>query len=209
MNECLIDFKYDKETLAKWYDRVSEFENLGPKEEFVKSTPKKGFYTFVKNLFTGLRKNCGVCCFTSDPDNALMWSHYTESHKGIALGFNIMPVMQGGQFFIQPVDYLDQIIAQSYFTGNEETLRHLILTKSSIWSYEKEWRVFQYYQNGLFQFNKACLKEVIFGYRTTSENKKEVLIAIKKGGYRGIAIKEIVLDKTSLKFKTEVIKHIR
>jgi hypothetical protein len=28
-----------------------------------------------------------VCCFSSEKDNMLMWSHYGDSHKGIAIGF--------------------------------------------------------------------------------------------------------------------------
>jgi hypothetical protein len=29
----------------------------------------------------------GIICFSQHPDNILMWSHYTDHHRGICLGF--------------------------------------------------------------------------------------------------------------------------
>ena len=30
-----------------------------------------------------------IRCFTPDPTNTLMWSHYAESHKGVCVGFSL------------------------------------------------------------------------------------------------------------------------
>ena len=44
----------------------------------------------IENVFSNVISSNGICCFTRKSDNLLMWSHYTDSHKGICLKFEIL-----------------------------------------------------------------------------------------------------------------------
>jgi hypothetical protein len=78
----------------------------------------------------------GVISFTEVIDNILMWSHYGDSHKGMAIEFD-----PKHSFFtsIQRVRYTSQRpnLRQEY----PEIMAPELYFKSDQWMYEKEWRL--------------------------------------------------------------------
>jgi Protein of unknown function (DUF2971) len=78
-----------------------------------------------------------VASLSADPTNLLMWSHYSEGHKGIVIEVDV------------PEDHEDLIQVtyspfSSVFTDNlqtKEDLRHLFRGKSEEWAYEQEYRI--------------------------------------------------------------------
>jgi len=115
--------------------------------------------------------NSAITCFTKQPLNPLMWSHYADSHSGLVIGYevdipfftssehNIVTIHDGDVVYStsQPEFNLskdDVMIMERLFfatTGDMELYRiysdalriarRLFLTKSSCWSYEEEVRV--------------------------------------------------------------------
>ncbi len=76
----------------------------------------------------------GMLCFSAGWDSPLLWSHYADRHRGICLGFDI------GDDHVTPVKYVKtRTPIRPPFT--EETMRRLLFTKYSGWSYEVEWRL--------------------------------------------------------------------
>jgi hypothetical protein len=76
----------------------------------------------------------GMLCFSAGWSNPLLWSHYADHHKGICLGFEI----PDGD--ASPVRYVKtRTPTRPPFT--EQTMRRLLFTKYSGWSYEAEWRL--------------------------------------------------------------------
>ncbi|WP_447845952.1 DUF2971 domain-containing protein [Pseudomonas aeruginosa] len=71
-----------------------------------------------------------------------MWSHYADKHKGICLGFDV------SREIVEEVEYksdrllveLEKDIDPSHLDA--ELQQKLLRTKSSSWSYEKEYRSF-------------------------------------------------------------------
>ena len=56
----------------------------------------------------------------------------------------------------------------------EKEYRKLVLTKSSHWKYENEWRIIKNEQDGgpgYYNFNPSCLVGVIFGALMTESDK--------------------------------------
>lgn len=45
----------------------------------------------MKQQLAKMREACGVCCFTTDPRNKVMWGHYGSSDTGVVIGFNLPP----------------------------------------------------------------------------------------------------------------------
>jgi hypothetical protein len=79
-------------------------------------------------------------CATRQP--TLMWAHYADGHKGIALHFDprVPPFNR-----ISPVHYTDQY-PEYPFPGSEpiassEAARAMLYTKATRWDYEEEYRV--------------------------------------------------------------------
>lgn len=77
----------------------------------------------------------GVVSFTEAIDNLLMWSHYANSHRGMAVGFD-----PKHEFF----ESLDRV---RYTTQRPDLHNEFpninapeLFFKSDQWSYEKEWR---------------------------------------------------------------------
>jgi hypothetical protein len=63
-----------------------------------------------------LRDACGICCFTSNPHNRLMWSHYGQSNTGIVIGFNLPPFSPYlHDLFVMKVKYEQEKSFINYF----------------------------------------------------------------------------------------------
>jgi hypothetical protein len=84
----------------------------------------------------------GVICFSRDWSNPVLWSHYADKHRGIALGFEVT------DRFAIPVTYekalskveIDQLMTAA--DPSEDFGRMLLATKFDDWRYEREFRVF-------------------------------------------------------------------
>lgn len=73
-------------------------------------------------------------CFSEQPDEHLLWSHYGDKHKGICLAFEVADLNNE----LHPCAYQSAMPkAAAWRTDNTA----LALIKGTAWSYEKEWRV--------------------------------------------------------------------
>ncbi len=129
-----------------------------------------------------------------------MWSHYTYSHRGFVIGLDSTNQF----FHQRKLGMLNQIIDVKYTNTRASfpSLTQVIeddwdnlgkifekcfLTKSTHWAYEEELRVLSQPDygkiigkdnNGLdiyvFDFPPECLKEIIFGYLSTTELKRRI-----------------------------------
>lgn len=94
-----------------------------------------------------------VCCFSESSDSALMWAHYADSNKGICIeyDFNQLPCQHSYRNMIFPVAYsvspvmvndlLSQEKNKEYKYSLDVGILCASLNKSSIWEYEREWRI--------------------------------------------------------------------
>jgi len=84
----------------------------------------------------------GVICFSKDWANPVLWSHYADKHRGIALGFEVT------DRYAMPVAYekaLTKVELDQLGSGGDPSDafgRMLLATKFDDWKYEKEFRVF-------------------------------------------------------------------
>ncbi|MCG6859038.1 MAG: DUF2971 domain-containing protein [Salaquimonas sp.] len=114
----------------------------------------------------------GLISFSETWNEPLLWSHYADCHRGVALGFDLMPKVAF------KVNYVDKRLIvpngreDAYVFWERPKFFDLIeRTKYCGWSYEREVRIFannegSIYENGLYfrpfgDFGE--LKEVIIG----------------------------------------------
>ena len=152
-----------------------------------------------------------VCCFCSDEEdkpgsgkeNLLLWAHYTDSHKGVCLVFD---VLADPSFFVTPlrVIYQDAYPEYNHLRDEKKLADRLIKPKSAHWKYENEIRVIKQ-KNGLHEFARTSLVEVAFGAKCPSSDVERLKLLAKNNGFSGTKFTkaEVMPDKYGLRF-TEV-----
>ena len=156
----------------------SEIDNLA---KITFNQPSKWKNT-IEKTFDSIINSTGICCFTENPKNLLMWSHYTDCHKGVCLKFNLL---KDPSFFVYPlpVNYQDKYPDYNHLGDRNDLIKDIILTKSSDWKYENEIRVMKLNKIGLVPFKKECLEEIIFGYRTEQKDIDSIMELSKSRGF--------------------------
>lgn len=156
------------------------------------TSPIDTFKGFDKQL-----QNAGIFSLSEDPLNELMWAHYGENSKGIAIGFSVNENnLLGDKNKCLKVNYSDELpkfdsdgfILETSFYANgtnkqkiafhDKTLKTAISTKSKSWDYEKEWRYVEE-ESGAYPLpGEIC--EIVFGLRTTEETIKKYQLLAKE-----------------------------
>ncbi len=135
-------------------------------------------------LLETLNNGIGLYCLSEAPDSILMWSHYANDHKGFCLEFEATdqtPVFGEAQ----KVSYSDKYPQVDFFnTPHEKQVDLIFLTKFSGWSHEQEWRIVDHQRGpGLRAYPPELLKGVIFGLRTSSEDKAQIRNWVSERGH--------------------------
>lgn len=78
-----------------------------------------------------------ICSLSRVRNNELMWSHYANGQRGVAIGLRIID----SDYEIRPIQYngLASIREQNF---NEQTAIEILSHKLEVWNYEEEERVF-------------------------------------------------------------------
>ncbi len=111
----------------------------------------------ASRLMARLSDRIGICCFTKNVDNILLWSHYAANHTGVAFAFdadheffkkyncsNVVytkdkPIVTGHELRATEFDYYDRRWpGWRYFLDKRADV---FLTKSPAWQYEYEVRL--------------------------------------------------------------------
>lgn len=140
--------------------------------------------TYENLVLPNLLDTFGIACFTKNYNNSLMWSHYTYSHKGICIGFDIMKLylslsaLRPNKLALIEVDYTEHFDSIDYFENKDEAIHQWVGTKSSIWRYEEEIRIlftdlnFNHHKKILFEFDKRAISQIILGTKMEEDDEK-------------------------------------
>jgi hypothetical protein len=104
-------------------------------------------------------------------NNQLMWSHYADGHKGIAIGVRI----DNEKYDVQPIQY-DGIATIRNSDYNGQTAREILSHKLEVWNYEEEERVFQANQ----MFIDVKIEQIILGQRVSNQNNGLIRELVEK-----------------------------
>lgn len=197
-DECLRSF-YGSHKFREIFNVVSG-ENLSqseidrltksqePYEEYLALFKEKGYELKVSpeeqlkkvqsrwdEIVKERNRNLKICSFSLVKHSLLLWSHYSQDHKGIAIEYDFI---DSGSIraFIQPIIYRDQIhkigLFEEYNTMNMVASG---LIKSKEWSYEREWRITSFKQSEEFS-SKMHVPQPLAIYLGTRfcENEEEL-----------------------------------
>lgn len=135
-------------------------------------------------------KEYGIFSLSSEKDNIIMWSHYSDSHRGYCIGYyrdKIMELRQKIwienkiQFNIHKVEYKNEYPKYDpTFMTNEEMIIKPLYTKSKDWKYENEYRLICIFRSKFsININDDIIAEVILGCKMPDCHKKEIINIIK------------------------------
>lgn len=117
-----------------------------PKWKELKSTMHQSTKVF-RSEWEALKTQTGISCLSESEDSLLMWAHYANNHRGMCVEYNLLEINKQLGFSPIPVIYsVDRACFRSININsiNRDSLCALIesiSSKSSEWSYEKEWRI--------------------------------------------------------------------
>lgn len=144
--------------------KIARFDDLNdPFELWAIAQPTIQLRKAMQNTKRELAGRFGLLCFSLNWNNPLLWSHYGDRHRGIALGFDVPSEK------VVPVKYVtERPVLESI---NQQVAKELTSTKYIDWQYEQEARMFTSLQDrdrdsGFYfvSFGEDCiLREVIVG----------------------------------------------
>lgn len=157
-----------------------------------KDSPKNLRSDFYRDSNININSNLGILSLSRRWNSTLMWSHYTNSHKGFCVGFD-----RKSNFFIrdakstdpnyifQPVIYDENRIKVPIEKGVKIN-PNVLLTKSFDWKYEQEERVLaslnkankhiknEPYDVFLFNVPHSMIKEIVTGANISTNDFEKI-----------------------------------
>ncbi|WP_081838259.1 DUF2971 domain-containing protein, partial [Sphaerotilus natans] len=154
-------------------------------------------------------EHVGTLCLSEVPDSILMWSHYGSSHTGFVIGFNAHhPHFHERRSPDDELRHLRRVLyrdARPSARLSEMDWTDLVLTKSSHWSYEREWRIMRDLADAksvipckpfpvhLFKFPRDAITSIILGARATDETEKSIISILQSNEqYRSTILKRAI-----------------
>lgn len=151
-----------------------------------------------------------ISCFSKSSEKLLMWSYYSDKHKGLCFcfefGTNLIITHELALMSLE-VDYPEKLAKIPFNKDEPESLKKWITTKSVKWKEEDEVRLILMNTkiNGdyiLIPFPKQYLKKVIFGFNIKQEQRNEI-VKLVRDNFDGINIDfaEIIIDDKKFDIK--------
>jgi hypothetical protein len=149
---ALWDLRNRKIKISTFQDMNDPFEILGGH----RSDPQ--LVAARTTLVALLNDWCGVLCFSRDWQDAMLWSHYADKHKGICIGLDVKVgknlELKEPHYVVKRPDFdadMSALLAvasqvndlkPSDFHACTAVMERMLLTKFSAWHYENEARCF-------------------------------------------------------------------
>jgi len=174
--------KEDKEDHILYSGNETSETELGDLEK-AKSLFEKKLYEDINHL--------GIACFTTDPCNPLMWSHYADGHKGLCIEYKREGVLKNEYFKKVEYDRDNKLVWSSLDLGKDlnrlnDFFNDVVFRKLSYWLYEKEWRVMAISPKRRLIHMSSPVVSIIFGLKCPSKEIDKVLNIIRFNFLSGV-----------------------
>lgn len=179
VSTALEKLRFKAETIAARGESMAHqiFETLVQNIKYSADHPDVADVTqYIRSQLTDaiefeLRKayDQGVLCLSTRYDSPLMWSHYADQHRGICVEFDVSKLPPGA---LRKVVYgtsrevaassIRNWLREDSLQAREEIERACLLTKSTEWNYEEEYRLLGPIGS---QTSVASTRSITFGLR--------------------------------------------
>lgn len=162
----------------------------------------------VRSMSCQLRKSFSVLSLSAAVNNKLLWSHYSNSHKGFVIEYDFasLPYSDLRRRFCFPVFYTTKLrdatryIAKLGKPVNSLFGHYMCLIKQNDWAYEKEWRIVHAIgpEHANFEMSMPKPAAVLLGSQVSSSDEETMRQLCKN---RSIPLKRMVQEPGTFKLK--------
>lgn len=112
---------------------------------------------YLAHMLRNSMSHLGIFCLSTNPLEILMWSHYTNKHRGFCVEFetNNDPAFKE----LVQVDYVDDFQEALFYDGVK--IGEAVSKKFRVWSYENEWRAI--HTSGVHKLDPKCIERIFVG----------------------------------------------
>lgn len=210
---------------------LREIKKLNTREE--KYRKIRSFYDYHKcplsnpastfDVYETTLAKVGIFSLSECPRNDLMWAHYADNHKGVAIGFKCSSCSKlADPLKTLKVIYSDQkpkfsdsfrnslafsVTPEGGLQGSpilqfdDPMFINAVSTKPKSWGYEKEWRYIEPH-SGLHEA-PGPISEIVFGYKMPQERREHYVDLVSASIDSDVVYREIVLDEETMGFEVE------
>jgi len=206
--DCKIEIRYDLGSFESVYSKHLDF--LIFSKPYLSLTERKNEATIMANrimkninnielrkklnedIFNKIDNTIGICSFSSIIDSILLWSHYSNSHRGFCLKINYQVLYNELEnlfekskiisYLIKKVNYVDKYLELNPYTTDDVLLQiQLFTTKMKCWEYENEYRILiPELVNSKINFSENIFDSIYLGANISSPDFNRVQKILKK-----------------------------
>lgn len=182
-----LKFNLDLDPMDKGHEKEFYKDNPGNSQDDFRRWQKHALehsgYTWYneQQLRNALAQKISICSFSEDNKNNLMWSHYTDNHKGICVEytaelFEYLKTQKGYLIYCK-VNYSKEPPTIKGLEDINSKIKKMIFNKQSEWFYEKERRVvfLSNKDEKYIPIDRKYIKSVYIGSRADKELEQKVL----------------------------------
>ncbi len=174
LNNALGRFREENPSTANWGN-----EELLLSDHFC--TNRLLFAAGMVSATREMLSEFGLTCFTTDPSHPLMWSHYADKGKGVAVGLDREVLLKG--FAPYHYGFVSYDVRRPLLRDHAELQAMKLKTlmrKSAHWHYEREFRMIRELQTpGKYDdvsFEGSAIRQVIIGPFTPLDKIRKILL---------------------------------
>ena len=131
--------------------------------------PMEGLYLYnageldrgIRSRLQDEKQKTRLCSFSERDDIELIWAHYAEGHRGVAVGVEVDP----GRYLVKPIVYGDPYFLNRSDIHNDSVI-DILTRKTKPWRYEKEVRAFVTGKH----FIQVSVREIVLGSRMSNQD---------------------------------------
>ena len=130
-----VSLRHGLDDLRQRHLKIAQLDDLNdPFELWAIAQPDPRLQQAIKATKQEMAEQYGLLCFSLDWQNPLLWSHFGDRHRGLALGFDVNEQILKQVSYVKDRPALEKI--------NFEIAHRLLFTKYEDWRYEQEARIY-------------------------------------------------------------------
>lgn len=145
------------------------------------------YKTLLRN-FIDYKVSLRICAFSEKIKPILLWSHYADQHKGIAIEINFDLHLYHNLYKVNYVRRIPEID----FSHNPTPIQ-VLTNKINFWEYEREYRVIDEHR----YISIGTITGIYFGVRTSDLDKQRI---------RNLSGEDFRLYETKIDFNKNTVK---
>lgn len=184
---------------------------LQPENKAVLENAEKLLNAMIRQMTEKMNSLFLIGCLATDPKNRLMWSHYSDSHKGFCIEYDFTGMKD--EVLPLPIIYSENrplIPWKAAIAHTPESIKEAtadltlgLLTKDKSWEYENEWRVLLPAANP--PDLKVPITAIYLGAHIAPENKA---IILEIASNHKIPVRQMKTDRGAYELHAEDILNL-